>query len=59
MFVSEYLEVSGTNMQNSSHVTAIFLLQSVHEHSTVFLCVSCIFYLTNQLATFSTAILGN
>ena len=34
MFVPEYLEVSGTDMQNSSHVPAIFLLQSVHEHST-------------------------
>jgi len=34
MFAPEYLKVSGTDMQKSSHVTAIFLLQSMHEQST-------------------------
>ena len=58
MFVPEYLEVSGTDMQNSSHVTDFFYCNlCTNTELSIFMRV--LYILTNQLTTFSTVILGN
>ena len=46
MFAPEFLEVNGTYMQKSSHVTAIFfLLQSVHEQSTKYFYACPVYFI--------------
>jgi hypothetical protein len=47
MFVPEYLEISGTDMQKSSHVTAIFCYccnQCTNTALSIFMCVLYILF---------------